>query len=80
MKKFIVLFFCLMLTSVAAQSDNSNVFDSAEPEVSENSVQHKGDPNPGDPVPIDNYIPFLSIVAVGVILYSATKRKTMKIE
>lgn len=37
-----------------------------------------GTPNPGDPVPIDNYLPVLLITASGMIVYFARKRKELK--
>lgn len=34
-----------------------------------------GGGNPGDPVPIDNYIPILILTAVGIIVYQTRKEK-----
>ena len=32
-------------------------------------------PNPGDPVPIDDYIPLLVIIAAGMIVYHTYRKK-----
>lgn len=40
----------------------------AEPEVAYNPG------NPGDPVPVDMYIPFLLLTAAGLIVYTARKK------
>ena len=34
-------------------------------------------PNPGDPVPIDDYIPLLVMVAMGMIVYNTLRKKTL---
>ncbi len=36
-----------------------------------------GGGNPGDPVPNDNYIPFLLLTAVGLIIYQVRKQKQL---
>ena len=41
----------------------------------EGDVVQKGPGNPGDPVPIDNYIPFLLIAALGLIIYQVQTKK-----
>ena len=34
-------------------------------------------PNPGDPIPIDDYIPLLLMVAAGLIIYKTYHRKSL---
>ncbi|OWR15160.1 hypothetical protein CDW55_01645 [Chryseobacterium sp. VAUSW3] len=34
-------------------------------------------PNPGDPIPIDDYIPLLLIIAAGLIIYKTYHRKSL---
>ena len=41
----------------------------------EGDVVQKGPGNPGEPVPIDGYIPLLLITAVGFIIYQTCKEK-----
>ena len=36
-----------------------------------------GAPNPSDPIPIDDYIPLLIIVAMGMIVYNTLRKKTL---
>ena len=36
-----------------------------------------GTPNPGDPVPVDDYIPLLVLVALGMIVYNTLRKKTL---
>lgn len=36
-----------------------------------------GDPNPGDPVPIDDYLPLLAVAAVGIIIYKTHQKKNL---
>lgn len=36
-----------------------------------------GPPNPDDPVPIDDYLPLLLMVAAGLIIYKAYHRKSL---
>lgn len=40
-------------------------------------VLGKGPGNPGDPVPIDSYIPLLLITAIGFIIYQTKKDKKL---
>lgn len=41
----------------------------------EGGVLQKGPGNPGDPVPIDTYIPLLLLTAIGFIVYQTRKEK-----
>lgn len=50
-------------TSVAGKAGTGNENEYNGPDTANN------DPNPGGPQPIDDYIPFLVIVALGIISY-----------
>lgn len=41
------------------------------------STQKDGGGNPGDPAPIDDYLPLLVVVAVGLIVYHVRKQKQL---
>ena len=85
MKKSLYIFFILISLFSFAQS-GPNPFEDRESEtafnrdvaVKENEIKDnpQADPgggNPNDPVPIDNYIPFLLIAALGLIIYQVRK-------
>jgi hypothetical protein len=59
---------------MSERKDNSDVYadiPEKEPEIA------KGPGNPGeDPVPIDDYIPILLVVSIGIIVYHSYKNKT----
>ena len=83
MKKIRYLFFILVSFFATAQSgpnpfaekasDNtfSKVDSAPESEQKSNKPQSadSGGGSPGDPLPIDNYIPILVLTAVGMIIY-----------
>lgn len=48
-----------------------------ETQVKDNTAFDTGGGNPGDPVPIDNYIPLLIITAVGIMVYHTSQRKNI---
>jgi hypothetical protein len=85
MKNLLILFSIFVFTAFSAQQPNR--FDEESESTFEKSPADKIDPNqegdlvgrpgnPGDPVPIDNYIPVLLISAVGIILvYQSQKTK-----
>ena len=60
---------------MSERKDNSDVYSEVpekEPEIA------KGPGNPGeDPAPIDDYIPVLLLVAMGIIAYQGYKKKTV---
>ena len=90
MKKYIYILIIFISFGVTAQTQ-TNVFDDTaemadreeytdaysdvpekEPEIA------YGPGNPGeDPVPIDDYIPLLVIVAMGIIVYNTWRKKTL---
>lgn len=47
-------------------------------DTKEGDVLQKGPGNPGDPVPVDNYIPFLIITALGLIIYQVRREKKVQ--
>lgn len=48
-----------------------------ETQVKDNTAFDPGGGNPGNPVPIDNYIPLLIITAVGIMVYHTSQRKNI---
>lgn len=91
MKKTLYIFFLIISIFSYSQSgpnrfdesENDNVFnrntnvnDHTSQEGHETALDTGGG-NPGDPLPIDNYIPFLAITAVGIIVYTAQKKKKL---
>lgn len=89
MKKSLYLFFILIsLFSFAkngpnpfAENESDNTFSKTNTNTNNQSDGNheasldSGGGNPGDPVPIDNYIPFLVITAVGIMVYHTHKKK-----
>ncbi|WHF53071.1 hypothetical protein QGN23_07315 [Chryseobacterium gotjawalense] len=87
MKKTFYIFILLLGTLYFAQG-TANPFEESEKEHSafepktatENGSEIPTQPtnggNPGDPTPIDDYLPALAIAAVGIIVYSVRKKKT----
>lgn len=61
------------------QSENTFSHDSSlkDEKPPKDQVQSKdgGGGNPGDPTPIDDYLPLLLITAVGLIIYQVRKQK-----
>ncbi len=92
MKKLVfILPLFLFVTAFAQYADSENRFQESEQRQKETTENNNslsngaaapmatGDPgNPGDPVPINNYIPFLVITAMGIMAYVAVKRKKVQ--
>ncbi len=91
MKKVLILFLFLVYgISFSQYAGNDNRFSQEESntssrdeikpyEPSNNTPQDTGGPgNPGDPQPIDDYIPLLMITALGTIAYITRKKKLAK--
>ena len=88
MKRFLVLSF-LYLTSLVFGQKTVNRFDDNSQTIFQNVEEKEANPkitisesgngagNPGDPAPIDDYIPLLIITAVGIIIYKARKNKNL---
>lgn len=87
MRKFVSVLVFLVYLSVPAQQE-TNPFAAAENESNETgtkdngqkvepSTANSGGGNPGDPTPIDDYIPFLLLTGVGIIVYTTYRKKQM---
>ena len=90
MKRFFLMMMFSFFTIGFAQQGSTNRFDqessknidefnSTNQYKDENNehITQKGPGNPGDPVPIDNYIPLLIITAVGIMVYHTSQRKNI---
>ncbi|MBF8457223.1 hypothetical protein IV494_08505 [Kaistella sp. G5-32] len=91
MKNILYLFFILIGVFSYAQhgpnpfaekeSDNAfnrtNATKDNETQANDGTAFDPGGGNPGDPLPIDNYIPLLAVTAVGIILYSTRTKKKL---
>ncbi|MGV8914044.1 MAG: hypothetical protein ACOH1X_01210 [Kaistella sp.] len=86
MKKILGVILVMFFSIGFAQDQPENRFNEAEQEFNQDSneptakgpVVAYGPGNPGEPVPIDDYIPLLIIAAVGIIVYkSYTKNKAL---
>ncbi|WP_294198105.1 hypothetical protein [Chryseobacterium sp. sg2396] len=78
MKKIIIIFALIVSGFLSAQSDNPYVYDQPD-ETSE--MQDKSTPaGPGDPgvAPIDEYLPFLFMVAVVLVFVASNKKKAIE--
>lgn len=75
MKKIIIIGSVVFSGFVLAQhSDNPYVYD----EPSQTTEVEKSPGDPGDPsVPIDDYIPFLMVAAIGMVIVFAKRKKTI---
>lgn len=75
MKKIIIMFVMVLSGFVFAQesTDNPFIYDNGTTELQEEDVLPA---NPGDPAPIDDYIPVLLIIAIGLAIAFANKKKT----
>lgn len=81
------LFFIILLLSqmvVYAQSTSDNPFaredanQQANAEIPKDEIAASDGPgDPGSTVPIDDYIPLLLIVAMGLIVYNTYRKKTL---
>lgn len=88
MKKFVFLFLLFMGCLVSAQHD-ANPFAEDETMVENkeageipNASKGPGNPDNGEddlPLPIDEYVPFLVMTALGIIIYTARKKKNLMI-
>ncbi|WP_332030204.1 hypothetical protein [Kaistella sp.] len=89
MKKYIAIIIIFISFGVTAQTQ-ANIFDdTAEPaeqgtrtdtysDVPEKEPEVAYSPgNPGEPVPIDDYLPLLVIIAAGLITYKTYGRKSL---
>ena len=91
MKKILYIFFFLIGTFHFGQGTSENRFEESEKGSSafnpNKDVESEtlGDPpndadspgNPGDPTPIDDYIPLLILAALGIIIYKTRKNRNL---
>ena len=86
MRKSFFIFILLLSINVSAQMQANRFEDEAstqqtdqyEAESSEKEPEVAYGPGgPGEPVPIDDYIPLLVIIAAGLIIYKTYHRKSL---
>ena len=91
MRNIIAVVFLLISVLVCSQSTNvfadgeqnssnpasTRVYDTSDNLVATEAAEDDGPPPPTDPVPIDDYIPLLVIVAMGMIVYNTMRKKTL---
>lgn len=75
----LALFFCGLM--IAQQSENrfqnnENAVESAD----DVATTGPGGPDGGDDLPIDDYVPLLAITAVGIIIYSTSRRNKISLK
>ncbi|MBW7676264.1 hypothetical protein [Chryseobacterium chendengshani] len=77
MKKILITSF-ILCSFFGLSQQNSNIFTKDNTTYSESTTEQDVmvEPgNPGDPVPIDNYIPPLMVISILLIIYSSKKIK-----
>lgn len=74
------------MSGVSTAEPNQSEYDPTEAEQSSSSVgvpgpgdQEEGPGNPGEPVPINDYIPYLLILGVFLMIYYQIKNKKVNI-
>lgn len=84
MKKLFFIILLLFQMVVYAQPSSDNPFaredanQEANAEISKNQVAASTEPgDPGETIPIDDYIPLLLIAAMGLIVYNTYRKKTL---
>lgn len=88
MKKNLVFTFLFLVTLVTAQhsanrfeDDSQSAFENTDREIvkpnTEGPETAKNPGNPGDPVPINDYIPILILTAFGIIFYKTRKKRNL---
>ncbi len=82
MRKFVALLFVLIFNISNAQFQNEeNTFTESEArsyETPDERIASGGNPGGEDDVPIDDYISFLILTAIGGIIYYQRQRKILK--
>lgn len=64
--------------NATAQSESVQTFD-PNTDTSDSPTESIGPGNPGEPVPIDGYLPFLLIGSLGLVFYYQRKNKKINI-
>lgn len=80
MKKVLIFSIILIGNFGFAQQNSNNVFDNSESNTQQNDVQYSTNSEPtgpGDPVPVDNYIPLLIISGIVLTVYATKKKKVL---
>lgn len=90
MRNIIAVVFLLLSVMVYSQSTNifadgeqnssdpasTRVYDSGDNLVATEAADDDGNPpNPGDPIPIDDYLPILLITALGIIVHAGWRNR-----
>lgn len=81
MKKILITSF-ILCSFFALSQKNSNIFTDDNTAYSQSNTEEDvmAEPgNPGDPAPIDNYIPALMVISILIIIYTS-KKKLKKID
>ncbi|ROI00550.1 hypothetical protein [Chryseobacterium daecheongense] len=76
MKKIVIASLIILSSSIFAQEssdDNQFVYQESSTKNTEEDV-YPGNPGDPEPAPIDQYIPALVIMAVGIIVYAKRKK------
>ena len=78
---FVILFFIFI--QGFGQNYEENRFNASEENTNQNknyvaNTENDGPSDPPNPVPINDYIPLLILVAVGGIVYYQSKKKILK--
>ncbi|MBW8359976.1 MAG: hypothetical protein K0M63_09290 [Weeksellaceae bacterium] len=76
MKKTAILLGIVISATTFSQQKEYKFFE--EPQQSPNMEVEKAPGDPGDPVPIDGYVPFLVLAGVGLIAWYGS-RKAVKV-
>lgn len=87
---YIILLFCNVLVFAQkeanpfseAEKQNNAFIESAhsDQQAGDESVVSRGPGNPGDPVPIDGYLPILLFAAGGMIVYFSRKKSKLNMK
>lgn len=79
MKKIIIASLVVFSSVIFAQDTNNNsyVYETATQEQDVEALDGDFPENPVDPAPIDDYIPFLMAVAVGIVVVFGKRKKTI---
>lgn len=76
-KKIGIIITVLLFLSAQSQIDDQNKFRQSEQESQVENTSQTVNKGPTDPPysPIGDYIPYLFVVAIGIIIYNTTQKK-----